>query len=402
MASTLSPSIPQEILDSLSAIKGVFASAKGPRVVQLQQDVNRIEKYLLNNKNTNTTVTSSILPQGVVSIVDRVQEIGNKIEGIVQEETLLQIVTDSLRNCLNADRIVVYRFGNSQQGQAIAEARQSNYISLLSQKLPYNSFGLKEFTTDRLSFLPSVFEITASQLQFWRNFAVLSGLLMPLTIDKQLWGVIMVHYCQETPNISFNERNLLQQVGMMLTIALQPKLLSSPLLEEHQSIETQNQNTMATEAPHETDLFNKIGNKVNLGIVDCEEALKKLIILQKNNQITLGNIANLTQEYQEAEQLITLVKQVQQSLDILSLNTAIQATQENSEEELITIAQQVETIACQARETVISIENWILELQDTTGILEQNIKPSKTDFNTVIENVVEMQKHLQEIVKITI
>ena len=399
MASTLSPSIPQEILDSLSAIKGVFASAKGPRVVQLQQDVNRIEEYLLNHNNTTVT---SILPQGIVSIVDQVQEIASKIEGIAQEETLLQIVTDSLQNYLNADRIVVYRFGNSQQGQAIAESRQFNYISLLSQTLPYNSFGLKEFTTERLSFLPNVLEITASQLQFWRNFQVLSGLLMPLTIEKQLWGVIMVHYCQETPNISLNERNLLQQVGMMLTIALQPKLLTFPSSEQHQSIETQNQNTIATEAPPSTDLCNKIGDKVNLGIVDCEEALKKLIVLQKNNEITLRHIANLTQEYQEAEQVITLVKQVQQSLDILSLNTAIQATQENSEEELITIAQQVETIACQARETVISIENWIMELQDTTGILDQSVKPNETDLNTVIENVGEMQKQLQEIVEITI
>lgn len=226
MASTLSPSIPQEILDSLAAIKAVFASAKGPRVVQLQQDVAQIENYILSQEKT--------------PVLD-----------------------------------------NHQQA-----------VSDLEYKI------------------------------------------IPKT----------------APLIAF---------------------------------------------------LKEINQRVNLGIDNCEDTLEQLIVLQNNNAIALQKLNLLKEEYQEAEQLINLIKKVKESLDILSVNTAIQATQQDSEEELVSIAEQVEIIASQAKETVADIEDWIIELQDTTNILDQSLKPTQIDLDTVVQNVEKMRQQLQEVVETT-
>ncbi|MGK7947841.1 MAG: hypothetical protein AB4368_03280 [Xenococcaceae cyanobacterium] len=237
MTSILSPSIPQEILDSLTAIKGVFASAKGPRVLQLQQDVNRIEEYILSRDNIPNTSVCSQDP------VDRGSE--------------------------------------RQKPSEIIDA---------------------------------------------------------------------------TPSAN----------------------------------------------PPSIACFREISEKVNLGVINCEETLAQLRILQKNTAIALENINYLTTEYQEANRLITLMEKVQESLEILSVNTAIQATQQNSEDELVTIAQQVESISSQTKTTATHIKEWIKEIKEKTKNLNQSITPTETDLDTLRQNIVQIRQNLQEIMQIII
>ncbi len=380
----MTSSIPQEILDSLTAVKGVFTSAKGPRVIQLQQDVNRIEQYLLSQTQKSIVELPS---RNTVSVLGAIEEIASKIEANNQDETLFQFITESLQLNLHADRVVIYRFISPEKATAIAESKKSSYASLLAQTLPYNSFGLELFQ-NKLSVIPSVYELIPSQLQFWGNFQVSSGLLMPIIIEQEIWGIVKIHYCKAVKLVSTEEKNLLQQVGMMLKFFLKTRSVTAPSSEVSQFIN-----------PAEVYLATKINKTVHHSISSCQEVLKKLINLQQNNAIASQNIDRLATEYQKAEQLITPIQKLKEALEILSVNAAIQDIQQDSEEEFISIAQQVEIIASQAREAEIEIENWLQELRDVTNVLDRSIQPTESNLNIAVKSIEQTRKKLQEILK---
>ncbi len=56
------------------------------------------------------------------------------------QTALLEVTVTALRDVLNADRVLIYRFEEDNRSRAIAEAIQAGWTSLLNQSLPINLF----------------------------------------------------------------------------------------------------------------------------------------------------------------------------------------------------------------------------------------------------------------------
>ena len=378
--------IPPEVLASLAAIKGVFSSARGPKVIQLQKDVACLEKYL--HTKQNYPVITETAPQDLNLGSQVMAEIWEKVESDVQEPELLEFIPKKLLQGLNADRVVIYRFLNNHRATAIAEARKANCNSLLTQNLPHNAFGLDVFQ-EQLSTMPHVYELTPSQLDFWHNFQVLSGLVVPIISEQEIWGIIKIHHCLEKKSGFIAEKHLLAQVSMILRVFIKSQLNKSP-----------NPGISEAKTTIQEELLDQVNEKIDLSVDSCQELFLKLMALQKKTLISSQNLGKLITEYQDLKKLLDPIETLKDSLEILSVNTAIQATQKDTEEELISIAQQVELITSQARDTTTHIEKWLQDLNSTTEMVNLDSENVEMEFRLVAETVEKTQQQLQNLSKI--
>ncbi len=88
-------------------------------------------------------------------------------------------------------------------------------------------------------------------------------------------------------------------------------------------------------------------------------------------------------------------------IQILSLNTAIEATKANDQEQsLLAAAEQVEILARQARDSTLNIEEWFQELQVAAADVTSAIEPCDRQISTGLESIAQIQEQFRAIADI--
>jgi methyl-accepting chemotaxis protein PixJ len=142
-------------------------------------------------------------------------------------ESLFESTVIELRKALEADRVLIYRFESMTQGVAVAEARGREWTPILGEKLPAIAFGLDEgadYVSQKVAKLSSVqtaTDLTPYQVQVLEHFQVRASLALPIVIEREAWGLLVVQQCSNSRNWEEDEVSLLYQVGTELTLTVQ-------------------------------------------------------------------------------------------------------------------------------------------------------------------------------------
>ncbi|MBD2775888.1 GAF domain-containing protein [Iningainema tapete] len=159
--------------------------------------------------------------QRLYSVVSRMRQAANI-------DALLIATVIEVRNLLQVDRALIYRFQSENQGTVLAESLVAGYTPALSESLSAIAFGGE----NRLSYqqqlvvaLDNIEEkaLSAHQLQLLKKFQVKASLSLPILLDRQVWGLLVVQQCSGLRQWQETQINLLFQIVTQLSLMLLPE-----------------------------------------------------------------------------------------------------------------------------------------------------------------------------------
>ncbi|MCY7366631.1 MAG: GAF domain-containing protein [Chamaesiphon sp.] len=158
------------------------------------------------------------------------QSIFDRLSRDLARDTLIQTTTDKLRKDLNTDRLVLYYFYYEWSGRVTFESLSDPKFSILGDSGPdecFNGEYAKLYEDGRVR---AIANIESEQIQpchrdFLRQIEVKANLVVPVLIDRGLWGLLVAHQCQSTHDWSPAEINEMQ-VGAK-TLAMSESIRNS-------------------------------------------------------------------------------------------------------------------------------------------------------------------------------
>jgi methyl-accepting chemotaxis protein PixJ len=175
---------------------------------------------------------ASVLPQ---SSGKRAFALANRMAKATTLENLYQITVSELRKRFGCDRAFIYQFQSQGEGTVIAESLTAGYSPALGETLNVIAFGANsaaDYQSQSAVSITNASEeaVSPHQAQLLQRFQVQSSLSLPVFLQDQLWGLLVVQQCAEVKNWQASETALLYQVSTELTL----KLLSYELQQQSQ------------------------------------------------------------------------------------------------------------------------------------------------------------------------
>ncbi len=163
-------------------------------------------------------------------------------------EAIFRVVTQNIRQILNADRVGIYQFHldeNYEYGEFIAEDVLPAYSSALAVKVQDHCFGENFATLYKQGRICAITDVNTDAVKECHRailvqFQVKASLVVPIMQDNELWGLLCIHQCDRPRHWQPFEIQFAQQVGAQMGVALQ----QTDLLIETQKQATQLEKTL--------------------------------------------------------------------------------------------------------------------------------------------------------------
>jgi len=175
------------------------------------------------------------------------REITQKIRQTLDLQTVFETAVKEIRNCLNADRVGIFKFYADSQfndGEFVAESVLPNFTSAIEMKVHDHCFGEQyadAYHAGRIQVVNDIHSagLTDCHIQILSQFQVQANLVVPLLKSDKLWGLLCIHQCANHRVWQEVEINLVKQIANQLAIAVQQaslfELLQQELAERQQT-----------------------------------------------------------------------------------------------------------------------------------------------------------------------
>lgn len=141
-------------------------------------------------------------------------------------EMLLTIAVKSIRDAVQADRVLIYRPSSENAGKVIAESLERGWTPALGEILASTCFGrdrLEDYLAQQVVTIEDTtrIEVSPYQRQLLEKLQVKASLSLPIMVAGQLWGLLVVQQCSKARSWQEAEVNLLCQFSLELAVNLQ-------------------------------------------------------------------------------------------------------------------------------------------------------------------------------------
>ncbi|MBW4626025.1 MAG: GAF domain-containing protein [Brasilonema octagenarum HA4186-MV1] len=152
-------------------------------------------------------------------------------------DTLLRTTVIEVRKLLQVDRALIYRFQSERHGIVATESMVAGYTPSLGESLSAIAFGSENqhsYQQQQVVIQDDVYENVKSayQLQLLKHYQVQASLSLPIVIDEQVWGLLVMQQCSASRQWQEAEVSLLYQIVTELRLNLQTVELLSQQKEE--------------------------------------------------------------------------------------------------------------------------------------------------------------------------
>ena len=142
-------------------------------------------------------------------------------------DTLLKTTVTQVRQQLQVERAIIYRFQDKDRGVVLAESLVSGYTPSLGETIAALMFGASEdsaYLQQQVLAIDDIYQLNLSpyQIQIMERFQVTASVSLPIVIAGEVWGLLVVQQCSGLRQWQENEMSLLYQIVTELTINLQP------------------------------------------------------------------------------------------------------------------------------------------------------------------------------------
>ncbi|MEH1943824.1 MAG: GAF domain-containing protein [Nostoc sp.] len=143
-------------------------------------------------------------------------------------ETIFQITVTQVRQLLNADRVAVFQFDQEKdwEGEFVSEDVALGWDSALAIKVYDHCFGeqfASSYQQGRVQAVADIYKAGLSDchVAFLSKFQVQANLVVPLSRQEELWGLLCIHQCSEARNWKESEIEFIRQIADHLVVAIQ-------------------------------------------------------------------------------------------------------------------------------------------------------------------------------------
>ena len=152
-------------------------------------------------------------------------EVSLKIRQSLDIEEILQTTVTEVQQLLQADRVLIIRQPDSEQGMVIKEAVLSGFPIMQGQQVSGHCFELDQMDAYRQGRVSVIDDLEAISISFdcqerLRECGVKARLMVPILIKEETWGLLVAHQCSSTRQWTSFEIELLQQLADQIGIAL--------------------------------------------------------------------------------------------------------------------------------------------------------------------------------------
>jgi GAF domain-containing protein len=154
----------------------------------------------------------------------------DRLRRYLAEDDLTQSILDELRQTMAVDRVVLYSFNSERVGQVIFESLSDRKLSILSSSEADECFNSEYTQLYEDGRIRAIVDIESEQIEschrdFLRELQVKANLVVPILIEKRLWGLLVAHHCRATFDWSALEIQAMQSTARNLSsVADRPDL----------------------------------------------------------------------------------------------------------------------------------------------------------------------------------
>ncbi|BCL35064.1 GAF domain-containing protein [Nostoc sp. MS1] len=173
-------------------------------------------------------------------------------------ETIFAATTEELRQVLNCDRVLVYRFNSQRKGEFVAESVREGWISLIEAHK--DDLNLAENTLENEYCLAKLLEITNNSsatpesnclcipniyqagfdncyIEFLESLQAKAYIIVPILSGNQVWGLLATYQNSGPRQWKTGEINIVRQIGNQLEVALQQAQLLTQTQSQSQALQ---------------------------------------------------------------------------------------------------------------------------------------------------------------------
>lgn len=180
--------------------------------------------------------------QWSVELLGRIPAIALRIYQSVELKQILCKTVAEVRELLNCDRVVIYRFNHDWSGKVVVESVSSDTFSLAGRTITdpcLQSTWIEPFRNGRISIVEDIFSsnVTPCYVDFLQDLGVRANLVVPIlqsgsllydepassnaSAPKKLWGLLIAHHCSAPRQWQRLEVAFLQQLANHVATAIQ-------------------------------------------------------------------------------------------------------------------------------------------------------------------------------------
>jgi PAS domain S-box-containing protein len=148
-----------------------------------------------------------------------------RIRRSLNMDDVLNTAVEEVRNLLNLDRVIVYRFNPDGRGTIIAESVIAGWMKTLGKTVyyPVSEDDIEIYKNGRVRATNDInkADLTDSHRQILEEFQIQANLVAPIIGNNELFGFLCAHQCGEPRIWQNSEIDLFGQLAIQVSIALE-------------------------------------------------------------------------------------------------------------------------------------------------------------------------------------
>ncbi|NEP57009.1 MAG: PAS domain S-box protein [Symploca sp. SIO2G7] len=169
--------------------------------------------------------SSSDPPISSEQLIERFGVITRKIRQFLDLDYILNTAVTEMRELLQIDRLLIYRFNPDWSGYVMIESVASGWMPLLSQVIDDPCFRTKwaqRYQQGRVRAISDVndSDIRPCHLGLLTKLQVRANLVVPILPGNSLWGLLIAHQCSSPKQWSKSEVDLLKHLTLQIKSAI--------------------------------------------------------------------------------------------------------------------------------------------------------------------------------------
>jgi methyl-accepting chemotaxis protein PixJ len=183
-----------------------------------------------------------------------------------ERDDILKVVVEAIRKAMKVDRAIVCRFDANWSGTVVAESVISSLPKTLGARIKDSCFAraYAEKRNDRAIAIDNIYAAQLSDccLEQLEAFAVRACLVAPIEQNGQLFGLLIVQQCIEPRQWQQSESNLLIQLVLQASMALDRAFLEEEKHQAQQVAQTASQESQQQQAIFQRQISELIGDSI--------------------------------------------------------------------------------------------------------------------------------------------